>query len=159
MATEQFKIATGIDVVHVPYRGSTPAVTDLIAGQVSFMIDTVPFNLSHVRGGTLRALAVADHARAPVLPDVPTMAEAGVPNVEGGLWLALFAPKNTPQAVVSYLNQQAQEIFALPDVRQRMEPQGLVLPKGSPEDLARFFEAEDKRWRDVIQRANIKFSQ
>jgi len=90
---------------------------------------------------------------------VPTMAEAGVPNVEGGLWLALFAPKNTPRAVISYLNQQAQEIFALPDVNQRMEPQGLVLPKGSPEDLARFFEAEDKRWRDVIQRANIKFSQ
>jgi tripartite-type tricarboxylate transporter receptor subunit TctC len=159
MATEQFKIATRIDAVHVPYRGSTPAVTDLIAGQVSFMIDTVPFNLSHVRGGTLRALAVADHTRAPALPNVPTMAEAGVPDVEGGLWLALFAPKNTPQAVINYLNQQAQEIFALPDVRQRMQPQGLVLPKGSPEDLARFLEAEDKRWRDVIQRANIKFTQ
>ena len=159
MATEQFKIATGIDAVHVPYRGSTPAVTDLIAGQVSFMIDTVPFNLSHVRGGTLRALAVADHARSPVLPDVPTMAEAGVPNVEGGLWLALFAPRNTPPAVINYLNQQAREIFALADVRQRLEPQGLMLPKGSPEDLARFLDAEDKRWRDVIQRANIKFTQ
>ena len=159
MATEQFKIATGIDAVHVPYRGSTPAVTDLIAGQVSFMIDTVPFNLSHVRGGTLRALAVADHARSPVLPDVPTMAEAGVQNVEGGLWLALFAPGNTPPAVINYLNQQAREIFALADVRQRLEPQGLVLPKGSPEDLARFLDAEDKRWRDVIQRANIKFTQ
>jgi tripartite-type tricarboxylate transporter receptor subunit TctC len=150
---------TGIEAVHVPYRGSTPAVTDLIAGQVSFMIDTVPFNLSHVRGSTLRALAVADHARASVLPDVPTMAEAGVPNVEGGLWLALFAPKNTPAAVIDYLNKQAQDIFALPDVRQRMEPQGLVLPKGSPEDLARFLEVEDKRWREVIQRANIKFTQ
>ena len=159
MATEQFKIVTGIDAVHVPYRGSTPAVTDLIAGQVSFMIDTVPFNLSHVRGGTLRALAVADQTRAPVLPDVPTMAEAGVPNVEGGLWLALFAPSNTPRPVIDYLNRQAREIFALPDVRQRMEPQGLVLPKGSPEDLARFLEAEDKRWREVIQRANIKFTQ
>jgi tripartite-type tricarboxylate transporter receptor subunit TctC len=134
-------------------------VTDLIAGQVSFMIDTVPFNLTHVRGGTLRALAVADHMRSSVLPDVPTMAEAGVPNVEGGLWLALFAPSNIPPAVISYLNQQAQEIFALPDVRQRLEPRGLVLPKGSPEDLARFLDAEDKRWRDVIQRANIKFTQ
>jgi len=90
---------------------------------------------------------------------VPTMAEAGVPNVEGGLWLALFAPSNTPRPVIDYLNRQAREIFALPDVRQRMEPQGLVLPKGSPEDLARFLEAEDKRWRDVIQRANIKFTQ
>ena len=85
------------------------------------------------------------------------MAEAGVPNVQGGLWLALFAPTHTPPAVIKYLNKQAQEIFALPDVRQRMEPQGLVLPKGSPDDLARFLEAEDTRWRDVIKRAKIKF--
>ena len=157
MATEQFKLATGIDAIHVPYRGSTPAVTDLIAGQVSFMIDTVPFNLSHIRGGTLRALAVADDARSSVLPDVPTMAEAGVPNVQGGLWLALFAPAQTPPAVIAYLNKQAQEIFALPDVRQRMEQQGLVLPKGPPEDLAKFLQAEDTRWRDVIKRAKIEF--
>jgi len=117
---------------------------NLMAGQVSFMIDTVPFNLSHVRSGTLRALAVADGVRSPVLPDVPTMAEAGVPNVEGGLWLALFAPAHTPPAVVKYLNEQAQEIFALPDVRQRLESQGLVLPKGSPDELAKFLAAEDK---------------
>ncbi|MEA2981538.1 MAG: hypothetical protein QOF09_3361 [Alphaproteobacteria bacterium] len=157
MATEQFKLVTGIEAIHVPYRGSTPAVTDLISGQVSFMIDTVPFNLSHVRGGTLRALAVAADRRSSVLPDVPTMAEAGVPEVQGGLWLALFAPARTPSAVIQYLNKQAQEIFALPDVRQRMEPQGLVLPKGSPDDLARFLAAEDTRWRDVIKRARIEF--
>jgi tripartite-type tricarboxylate transporter receptor subunit TctC len=157
MATEQFKLATGIEAVHVPYRGSTPAVADLMAGQVSFMIDTVPFNLSHVRSGTLRALAVADGVRSSVLPDVPTMAEAGVPNVEGGLWLALFAPAHTPPAVVKYLNEQAQEIFALPDVRQRLESQGLVLPNGSPDELAKFLAAEDRRWRDVIDRAKIDF--
>jgi tripartite-type tricarboxylate transporter receptor subunit TctC len=157
MATDQFKLATGIPAVHVPYRGSTPAVTDLIAGQVSFMIDTVPFNLAHVRGGTLHALAVASDERSPVLPDVPTMAEAGVPNVQGGLWLALFAPAHTPPAVISYLNKQAQEIFALPDVRKRMELQGLVLPKGSPDDLAKFLQVEDTRWRDVIKRAKIEF--
>ena len=157
MATEQFKLATGIDAIHVPYRGSTPAVTDLIAGQVSFMIDTVPFNLTHVRAGTLHALAVASDERSTVLPDVPTMAEAGVPNVQGGLWLALFAPAHTPPTVIQYLNKQAQEIFALPDVRQRMEPQGLALPKGSPDDLAKILQAEDTRWRDVIKRAKIEF--
>lgn len=157
MATEQFKLATGIQAVHVPYRGSTPAVTDLIAGQVSFMIDTVPFNLSHVRNGTLHALAVADDKRSSVLPDVPTMAEAGVPNVQGGLWLALFAPAHTPPAVIQYLNRQAQEIFALADVRQRLEPRGLVLPTGSPDDLAQFLAAEDARWRDVVKRAKIEF--
>lgn len=158
MATAQFALATGIQVIHVPYRGSTPAVTDLIAGQVSFMIDTVPFNLAYVRGGTLRALAVADDKRSSVLPDVPTMAEAGVRNVQGGLWLALFAPAHTPPAVVSYLNKQAQEIFALPDVRERLDPLGLVLPGGSPEDLAKFMQAEDTRWRDVITRAKITFA-
>lgn len=158
MATTQFALATGIQVIHVPYRGSTPAVTDLIAGQVSFMIDTVPFNLAYVRSGTLRALAVADDKRSSVLPDVPTMAEAGVPNVQGGLWLALFAPAHTPPAVVSYLNKEAQEIFALPDVRERLVPMGLVLPGGSPEDLAKFTQAEDRRWRDVITRAKITFA-
>jgi tripartite-type tricarboxylate transporter receptor subunit TctC len=158
MATEQFKLATGIEAVHVPYRGSTPAVTDLIAGQVSFMIDTVPFNLGHVRSGSLRALAVASDERSPVLPDVPTMSEAGVPDVQGGLWLALFAPAHTPPAIVDYLNKQAQEIFSLPDVRSRMEPQGLTLPKGSPDDFAKFLKAEDARWRDVIKRANIGFA-
>jgi tripartite-type tricarboxylate transporter receptor subunit TctC len=157
MATEQFKLVTGIDAIHVPYRGSTPAVTDLIAGQVSFMIDTVPFNLTHVRAGTLHALAVASDERSPVLPDVPTMAEAGVPNVQGGLWLALFAPAHAPPTVIQYLNKQAQEIFSLPDVRKRMEPQGLTLPKGSPDDLASFLQAEDTRWRDVIKRAKIEF--
>ena len=92
-------------------------MTDLISGQVSMMIDTVPFNLAHVRAGTLRALAVAADKRSAVLPDVPTMAEVGLPDVQGGLWLALFAPANTPPAVIAYLNKQAREIFALPDVR------------------------------------------
>ena len=85
------------------------------------------------------------------------MAEAGVPGVQGGLWLALFAPAHTPRQVIDYLNKQAQEIFALPEVRERMEKQGLVLPKGSPEDLATFLQAEDTRWRDVIKRAKIEF--
>jgi tripartite-type tricarboxylate transporter receptor subunit TctC len=156
MATEQFKLAAGIDLIHVPYRGSTPAMTDVIGGQVSLIIDTVPFNLAQVRAGALRALAVASDTRAPVLPDVPTMAEAGVPGVQGGLWLALFAPANTPPEVIAYLNREAREIFALPDVRQRMEPQGLVLPKGSPEDLAAFLAVEDRRWRDVVKHAKIE---
>jgi tripartite-type tricarboxylate transporter receptor subunit TctC len=157
MATEQFKLATGTDIIHVPYRGSSPAVADLMSGTVSMMIDTVPFNLTRVRGGSLRALAVASSERSSVLPDVPTMAEAGIPHVEGGLWLALFAPAHTPPSIIQYLNKQAVEIFALSDVRGRMETQGLVLPSGSPEVLARFLTEEDHRWRDVIKRAKIEF--
>jgi tripartite-type tricarboxylate transporter receptor subunit TctC len=157
MATEQFKLATGTDIIHVPYRGSSPAVIDLVSGTVSMMIDTVPFNLQRVRDGTLRALGVAANERSSVLPDVPTMAEAGVPNVEGGLWLALFAPAHTPAPIIALLHRQAREIFALPEVRDRMESQGLVLPAGSPDDLAKFLAEEDHRWRDVIKRANIQF--
>jgi tripartite-type tricarboxylate transporter receptor subunit TctC len=104
----------------------------------------------------LRALAIAAPQRAAVLPDVPTMAEAGLPSVQGGLWLALFAPARTPPNVIAYLNQQAREIFALPDVRARLEGQGLNLPVGSPEALASYLAAERTRWSEVIQRAGIK---
>ncbi len=155
MATELFRLEAGIDLIHVPYRGSMPAVADLMGGQVTMMIDTVPFNLGYVRSGALRALAVASPKRAAVLPDVPTMAESGLPDVQGGLWLALFAPAHTPPAVIAYLNEQAREIFALPKVRDRMEAQGLTLPVGSPEDLARFVAVDKARWADVIKRAHI----
>lgn len=158
MATEQFRLAAGVDLIHVPYRGSTPAVTDLMSGQVSMMIDTVPFNLAQVRAGALRALAIAAPQRAAVLPDVPTMAEAGLPGVQGGLWLALFAPAHTPPAVISYLNMQAREIFGLPEIRAGLEGQGLNLPVGSPEALASYLAAERTRWSDVIQRAGIKLA-
>jgi tripartite-type tricarboxylate transporter receptor subunit TctC len=159
LATEQFKLITGVDIVHVPYRGAAPAATALVAGQISMMIDTVPGNLAQVRAGNLRALAVGSTERSTVLPDVPTMAEAGVPGVEGGLWVGLFAPVQTPQPVVAYLSRQAQEIFSLPEVRGSLEAQGLILPKGSPEDFARFLAAEDQRWREVIARAKIEFPQ
>lgn len=155
MATEQFRLEAGIDLIHVPYRGSMPAVTDLMGGQVSMMIDTVPFNLGYVRSGALRALAVASPKRAAVLPDVPTMAEAGLPDVQGGLWLALFAPAHTSPGIIAYLNKQAREIFALPEVRDRMESLGLTLPVGSPEELASFVAADKARWADVIKRAHI----
>jgi tripartite-type tricarboxylate transporter receptor subunit TctC len=159
LATEQFKLITGVDITHVPYRGAAPAATALVAGQISMMIDTVPGNLAQVRAGNLRALAVGSTERATVLPDVPTMAEAGVPGVEGGLWVGLFVPARTPQPIVSYLSQQAQDIFSQPEVREPLEAQGLILPKGSPEDFARFLAAEDQRWREVITRARIEFPQ
>jgi tripartite-type tricarboxylate transporter receptor subunit TctC len=159
MATEQFRLAAGLELIHVPYRGSTPAVTDLMSGQVEMMIDTVPFNLGHIQAGSLRALAVAAPRRAAVLPNVPTMAEAGLRGVEGGLWLALFAPAHTPPAVIAYLNKQARDIFALPDVRERLETRGLALPVGSPEDLSAYLAAEKARWSDVVQRAGIKLPQ
>ena len=157
LATEQFKLAAGLDLIHVPFRGAAPAANALVGAQISMMIDTVPGSLAQVQAGTVRALAVASDQRAAVLPGVPTMAEAGVPGVQGGLWVGLFVPANTPQTIVTYLNRQAQEIFSLPDVRAQLDPQGVILPKGSPEDFAAFLDAEEKRWREVITKAKIVF--
>lgn len=157
LATEQFKLAAGIDLVHVPYRGAAPAITALVAGQISMMIDTVPGNIAQVQAGNLRALAVASERRAAVLPDVPTIAEAGVPGVQGGLWVGLFVPAGAAAPIVTYLNRQAQEIFALPDVRAQLDPLGVILPRGSPAEFAAFLDAEEKRWRDVITKAKIVF--
>jgi tripartite-type tricarboxylate transporter receptor subunit TctC len=159
MATEQFKLAAAVDVIHVPYRGSAPALNDLISGQIAMMIDTLPFNLAQVRSGNLRALAIASRQRSTLLPDVPTMAEVGLPDVEGGLWLALFAPAGTPPAIINYLNKEAREIFSAPDVRDRLEQQGLIVPLGTPDDLRAFVANENTRWRTVINRAGIKFPQ
>ena len=143
--------------IHVPYRGSTPAVTDLVGGQVSIMIDTVPFNLAQRPRRQVARAGRRGRARCRGLPDVPTMAEAGVPDVEGGLWLALFAPAQTPPAVVAYLNKQAQEIFALPDVRQR---DGAARPGAAVAARRRISAISCRRghrWRDVITRAKIEF--
>jgi tripartite-type tricarboxylate transporter receptor subunit TctC len=159
MAAEQFRLAAGIDIVHVPYRGSAPAVTDLIGGQVNMMFDNVTFTLPQVRGGKVRALGITADKRVAVLPEVPTMAEVGLPSVEGGVWFSLFAPANTPKPVIAYLNQQAREIFSLPDVRESFESRGLVLPLGPPEEFGAFVAAERTRWGDVIRRAGIKFPQ
>ncbi len=157
MAAEQFRLAAGIDIVHVPYRGSAPAVTDLVGGQVNMMFDNVTFALPQVQGGKVRALGITAHKRSHALPDAPTMAEAGLPDVQGGVWFALFAPAGTPPAVIAYLNKEAREIFALPDVRGRFETQGLVLPLGPPEALGAVVTEERSRWGDVIRRAGIQF--
>ena len=132
-------------------------MTDLIAGQVNMMFDNVTFTLPQVRGGKVRALGITADQRVNVLPDVPTMAEAGLPDVQGGVWFTLFATAGTPAPVIDYLNKQARDIFSAPDVRERFESQGLVLPLGPPEQLGAFVAAERQRWGDVIKRAGIKF--
>jgi tripartite-type tricarboxylate transporter receptor subunit TctC len=152
---ELFRLASGTDLIHVPYRGAAPALQDLIAGNVTMMWDTA-FALSHVREGRLRALAVTSPQRMEVIPDVPTTVEVGLPEIHGGAWFALLAPAKTPPAVIAFLNRHANEIFALPDVRQRFVPQGVILPRGTPEQLQALIDADSKRWGDVIRKANIK---
>lgn len=156
IAGEQFRLLTRTDIVHVPYKGAAPALQDLIAGRVPMMFDIVPFALQHIRDGSVRGLAVAAPQRVPVLPDIPTMTEAGYPGVQGGAWFALFAPAGTPPAVIDLLNKAARDAFNAPDVRDKLEPRGVVLVLGSPAELGAWVAADTERWAKVIGEAGIK---
>jgi tripartite-type tricarboxylate transporter receptor subunit TctC len=154
VAGELFKQLTGIDIVHVPYRGAAQAAQDLMGGQVTMMFDVVALAMGHVKAGKMRALGVASPHRVSVLPDVPTMAEAGVP-LEMSAWFGLMAPAGTPPEVVAWLNRQANDVFSTPDVHDRYTAQGAEFPLGSPEAFAAHIAAEYKKWGPVIRSANI----
>ena len=153
---EQFKQATGTDILHVPYKGAAPAIQDLLGGQVSMLFDVVPFALANVRAGRVRALGVATRERVSVLPDVPTLAEAGVPGLEGGAWFALYAPAGTPKEIIDFINREANQILGAPEFRNRMAAQGVAVPLGSPQDLRAFVHERTETWRRVARHANIK---
>jgi tripartite-type tricarboxylate transporter receptor subunit TctC len=153
---EQFKQLAGVDIVHVPYKGAAPAVRDLVAGHVAMMFDTVAFSQEQVRGGKLRALAVVADARAMSLPDVPTMAEAGLPTMQGSPWFGLVVAAGTPRPVIDWLNREATRAFTARDVQERFAAQGFILPLGTPEAFATHITAESKRWGEVIRRAGIR---
>jgi tripartite-type tricarboxylate transporter receptor subunit TctC len=156
MVGEQFNLLHKLDLVHVPYKGAGPAVIDLVAGHVQMMFDIVPVAREHIFAGKLRALGVMAPKRMPVIPEVPTMAEQGMPELEGGPWFGLLAPAKTPRPVVDWLNAESRKAMAAPDVRKKLEALGLVLPLGSPEDFGKHIAAETVRWGDVIKRAGIK---
>ncbi len=156
IAGEQFRLLTRTDIVHVPYKGAAPALQDLIAGRVAMMFDIVPFALQHIRDGSVRGLAVAAPERVAVLPDIPAMAEAGYPGIEGGAWFALFAPAGTPPAIIDVLNKAGRDAFSAPDVREKLEPRGVVLVLGTPAELGAWVAADTERWAKVIREAGIK---
>jgi tripartite-type tricarboxylate transporter receptor subunit TctC len=153
---EQFKGIAGLDIVHVPYRGAAPAIQDLVAGQVSMMFDIVPLARTQIAAGRVRGLAVAAPQRIAAVPDVPTVAEAGFPALEGGPWFGLMAPAGTPRPVIDWLNSETRKAFSAPDVRERFLAQGMILPLGTPEEFSAFVAAESRRWGDIIRKANIK---
>ena len=159
MAGEQFKLLTGTDIVHVPYRGAAPALQDLIGGRVQLMFDTVTLQAPQIAAGKTRALAVTSTQRVAALADVPTTVEAGLPELQGGAWFGLFAPAGTPPDVVAWLNRAAREAFKAPAVHARLEQQGAQLPLGPPESFAAFIAAERQRWSEVIRKANIRLEQ
>jgi tripartite-type tricarboxylate transporter receptor subunit TctC len=159
MATRQFTLMTGIDLIHVPYNGSAPALNAILGSQVDMLYDTVRANLVElVKDGKLRALGVVADTRVAALPDVPTMAEAGVENIQSAFWVALFAPAKTPRKVIDYLNKQAIEIFNMPDVRAQLEREYLVLRTGSPDDVKKLEDEQIAHWGDIVRRINLKIS-
>jgi tripartite-type tricarboxylate transporter receptor subunit TctC len=147
---------TGTSVTHVPYRGAAPAVQDLVAGHVSMMFDIAPLAKTQIEAKTVRGLAVAGSQRLPILPDLPSMAEAGLPELEGGPWFGLLAPAGTPRPIIDWLSSETRKAFSASDVRERFISQGITLPLGTPEEFSTFITADSKRWGDVIRRGNIK---
>ena len=156
LAGEQFKLFAGVDMVHVPYKGVAPALQDLLAGHISATFDLVPNVSEHAKAGRVRPLALTVPNRVAALPDVPTMAEVGYPDVQATNWFALFAPAKTPRPIIDWLNREANEIYSLPDVRERFIAQSTEMPGGTPEQLGAYVAAERQRWHDVITRAGIK---
>ena len=155
LAGELFKSMTGLNLVHVPYRGSTPAITDMLAGQVQLMFDVTPTALPQIKAGKLRALAVTTKARLDALPDVPSLSDF-LPGYEAEGWLGMGAPAGTPQAIIDTLNKQINAALADDKIKQRLTDIGVVVHGGSSADFGKFIAAETAKWGKVIKEAGIK---
>ncbi len=156
MSLEMFKHLTGTDILHVPYKGSAPAVADLIGGQVQIMFDNIPSALPHIKSGKLKAMATTGAKRAAALPELPTIAEAGVPGYESGVWFGLVVPAGTPKDVIDKLNADARKAMALPDFQKRMTDLGYELVGSTPAEMGQMIEAELKRWGPVVKASGAK---
>lgn len=157
IAAELLKLRTGVNLVHVPYKGGGPAVTDVLAGQVPYLFLTASAALSFTRSGKLRALAVTTKKRTAAAPDIPTVAEAlGLPDYEVDSWCAMFAPAKTSPAAIARMQKELAHVVQLPDVKQKLIEQGADPVAGSPEELDRVVKSELKSWAAVIRDAGIK---
>ena len=156
MSGAMFTQLTGTDLLHIPYKGSGPAVTDLLAGQVNMMFDNIPSSLPHIRAGKLRALATTGAKRDPALPDLPTIAEAGVPDYESGVWFGIAAPAGTPKEIISKLNAAAVQGARSPEFGKRMKDLGYNLIPGSAEEMAAMLKAELARWAPIVKSTGAK---
>lgn len=156
LAGELFKVMAGVQMVHVPYAGSPQAVTDLIAGRIQVFFSPASTVLQHVRDGKLVALASTEAKRTAMAPDLPTMAEAGLPGFETGLWFGLAAPAGTPKEIIATLARAGNEALRADTVAKALLPQGIDLVGGSPEEFGRYLDGEMKRWATVAQAAGLK---
>jgi tripartite-type tricarboxylate transporter receptor subunit TctC len=150
LSGELFMAMTGVKMTHVPYRGSAPALTDLIAGQVQVLFDNLPASIEHIKGGKLRALAVTTEKRSDALPDVPTVAET-VPGYEASAWFGMGAPKDTPPEIIAVLNKAINEALADPNIKARLADFGGVPMGGTPADFGKIVVDETEKWRKVVE--------
>jgi len=155
MAGELFKAALSLDMIHAPYRGSGPAVADLVGGQVQVMFDGAPSLLQHITTGKIKALAAASPRRNPLLPQVPTFAELGYPAVNVALWYGLMAPAGTPADIIARINREVNQALRSPDVLERFASQGTEALGGSPEQAGAYIRQELDRWAPVVKRAGV----
>jgi tripartite-type tricarboxylate transporter receptor subunit TctC len=156
MAAELFKSVTGAPLTHVPYKGSGPAVADLVGGRVQIMFDAAPSLIAHIRSGRLRVLAAASAERNRLLPEVPTFGELGHPKVAVSLWYGLLAPAGTPKPIVDKLNRDVARALGSPDVREKLLAQGAEPMPGTPEAFASFMQEEMAKWAPVVKQAGVK---
>ena len=156
LAMELFKSMTKTYMLHIPYKGSAPVVADLIAGQVDLMFDNMPNVIGHVRAGKLKALAVSTAQRSPLAPEIPTVAEAGVPGYEQQVWFGVLAPAGTPRDIVNRLNTEIVKVLNSPEVKERFGKQGVEVRTTTPDEFSVFLRSEVVRWARVIKDAAIK---
>ncbi|PZO20273.1 MAG: MFS transporter [Burkholderiales bacterium] len=157
LAGELFKSRTGIFMTHIPYRGSGPAITDLLVGAVDVMFDNLPSAMPHIQSGGLKAFAVTSAVRSSALPDVPTVAEAGaLAGFEASSWFGLLAPAGTPPEVVSRLQQETAKALSLPTVKERLVAQGAIPSGNTPQEFAKLIEAEIAKWAPVVKASGAK---
>ena len=159
MAGELFKAMAGVAIVHIPYRGSSGARTDVLGGQVDLMFDAIPTMVEHIRSGKVKAFGTTGKARSPVLPDVPTVAEAGVPGYEAVIWLGLMAPKGTPAAVVTRLNAEVAKIVSAPEAVRAWAAQGATPMTMSVDEFTRYLNDDIVKWARIVKVSGAKADQ
>ena len=155
LSMEKFKQMAGVDITHVPYKGSAPAVTDLLGGQVGVMFDNIPNVIQHVKSGKLRALAVTSPKRSPHVPDLPTVAEAGVPGYEVSVWFGIAAPGGTPAPIVDKLHDEIVRTLNLPEVKEKFSAQGVDVVGSTPAQFAAHLKEQSTLWAKVVKDAGV----
>ena len=156
LSGELFKTMTGVSMVHVPYKGSAPAITDLMGGQVQLMFDNLPSSLQQIKAGKLRAIAVTSAQRSPALPDTPTIVESGVPGFEATSWFGVLAPAGTPPAIISKLNAEIDKWLQSAPGKAQLLEQGALPAGGTPEQFAAYIRAETEKWAKVVKASGAK---